>query len=578
MTDLPSWDLSDLYNGLDDKNLTADINKCKEDSNYLLATYQYKINTLSAEQLLEAIQLFDLFICRYHKVNTYIYLLEAEDGLNQDAVAGCNKISDQMTDIINNTNFFRLEIIKLPNKILNDQCLAHYQSWLDGLQRFSKHYLDSNLQCLMNDKDNVANYGWIRLFDHVQAKFVVDINDKQYNITEAMNLLSDIDSNKRSVAAKAINKELSDKIDISTNIYNNIIQNCYVNNKWYKYKSSLSAVNKYNDIEDNTINFMHDILQKAYPDIVHKYYLINAKHLNVEQLNYWDRSAPLNAHEDKYTWNQAKEIVIESYYNLSTEIGDLAKLFFDNNWIDTPIKHGKASGAFCHPASPDTHPYILMNFNDGDNEDVMTLAHEVGHGIHQLMTSKHGALMGYVDSTNLAETASIFGEMLVFDKLVKNSKNPKPLYMKQLGSTISSIFRQVSFHEFELQAHKLKQEKGLLSSDDLNNMWLEINYNMLGPAFKYNREYGVYWSYIPHFIHSPFYVHSYAFSGCLVNNIYKLYLDNADNFKDNYKYFLSQSSVLRSEDLFKIFNFNVNEKKFWDDSLLILKDMLVKIS
>tara|TARA_B110000196_G_C21097014_1_gene640514 strand:- start:422 stop:1516 length:1095 start_codon:yes stop_codon:yes gene_type:complete len=356
---------------------------------------------------------------------------------------------------------------------------------------------------------------------------------------------------------------------------NTICQDKAISDKWRKYSNPEQSRHLANNIEPEVINALVGSVERNYKNTSHRYYALKAKLLNKTQLESWDRNAPLpDANTKLIDWNEAKEIVIEAYEEFSVDIAIIVKKFFDNNWIDARINEGKVNGAFAHPVTTDTHPYILLNYQ-GKPRDVMTLAHELGHGVHQVLASDLGPLLSDTPLT-LAETASVFGEMLTYKKLVRKTENNlerKILLASKIEDMINTVVRQISFFKFEQLIHQ-NRKAGELTGDDINNIWIETQSASLGPAINMHEQHKYLWAYIPHFIHSPFYVYAYAFGDCLVNSLYSIYENQPSNFVDKYMNLLSSGGSKHHKDLLRPFGLDASDPNFWDSGISLISRMI----
>jgi oligoendopeptidase F len=354
-----------------------------------------------------------------------------------------------------------------------------------------------------------------------------------------------------------------------------LIKEKEVEDKWRQYKKPVSSRNRVNQVEDEVVDALVGTVTKNYQKLSHRYYALKAKWFDVSQLNYWDRNAPIPGEDDAIiSWKEAKEIVLNSYNTFSPHLATIGEQFFDKNWIDASPRAGKASGAFSHPTVPSVHPYILMNYQ-GKSRDVMTLAHELGHGIHQVLAGRQGHLMADTPLT-LAETASVFGEMLTFQSMLKNKTSPEQrrlMLASKVEDMLNTVVRQIAFHEFETHLHD-ERRSGELTPDDIGEIWMKIQKKSLGPAIKLDPNYSAFWSYIPHFIHSPFYVYAYAFGDCLVNSLYAVYEESESGFTEKYIEMLSAGGTLRHKELLSPFNLDAGNPEFWEKGLSMIEGFI----
>jgi len=575
MNNLPNWNLNDLYNSPKDSDIEKDLENGLESSKKLEQKYNSKIDKLDAEDLYKVIIEYENISERLGKVSTYSYLYFVTDLVNQEKAAFYQNISEKINNISQHLLFLPLEISKISDDKLSSlyqssKNLSQYQPYIRDLRVFKKYQKSKEIEKILHEKDQTANSAWSRLFDETIAGLKFKFDKKSLSASEIFNLLSSHNKEERKKAAKSIGKTLKNNIKILTFITNVLAKDKSIDDKIRKYPHPVKSRNISNLIEDKVVNSLVDTVKDNYKNLAHRYYKIKAGYFNQSYLDYWDRNSPLpDQKEEKISWQEAKKIVLDSYNRFSPEIASIVEKFFVNNWIDAEPKAGKDSGAFAHPATPGTHPYIMVNFQ-GKLRDVMTLAHELGHGAHQYLARENGYLMSDTPLT-LAETASIFGEQLTFESLLVNCKNDnekRNLLASKIEDSLNTIVRQIAFYLFELEVHTRRQ-KTELSTEDLGNIWLQIQKESLGPAIKFYPEYKYYWSYIPHFIHSPFYVYAYAFGNCLVNSLYSSYKNGLTDFESKYIKALAAGGTMHHKELLEPFGLNAGDKDFWQRGLEI---------
>lgn len=473
-------------------------------------------------------------------------------------------------------NFFELEINQIADKklsslIKSNKTLQLYHPYLRDVRVFKEHQLSEDLEKLLLEKSSTSNAAWSRLFDETINNLKFPFDKKILNSQEAFDLLSNKDEKIRRKAAKVIGKTLQENSKTLAYITNILAKDKDISDKWRKFEKPISSRNLNNFIEDKVVESLIKTVKKNYPAISHRYYKIKAKILGKKKLHYSDRNAPISPAENKLiSWDQAKEIVSGAYNSFSPRLAKLGQKFFDNSWIDVGVKNGKDSGAFAHPTVPSVHPYLMLNYQ-GKVRDVMTLAHELGHGVHQLLSAKQGYLMSSTPLT-LAETASVFGEQLTFQEILRREKDDKKRKLIIAGKVedmINTVMRQIAFLDFEIKVHN-ERKKGEISIEKLNQFWMEVQKESLGDVFTFDKEYGYYWSYIPHFIHSPFYVYSYAFGDCLVNSLYGVYKSNPKGFEEKYFTMLEAGGTLHHKDLLAPFGLSATKADFWQKGLDVI--------
>ncbi len=580
---LPNWDLSALYQNEQDPQINKDLNALSKKSQKFAEEYTGKLKNLTAVDLLKSIKAYEKISEGLGRLQTFAYLHFVTQMTNQEASGFYQSIAEQVNDIYTNLLFFSLELSKLSDahlaKLLKDNKLKKYAPYIRDL-RVSKPYQKSAaIEQVLHEKAQTSSSAWSRLFDETMAHLEFNYGSKKLSSAEIFDLLSSSNAATRKKAAQTIEKTLKENARIFAFITNTLAKDKAVEDKIRDYPHSLKARNISNLIEDEVVESLVSTVKENYKDLAHQYYKIKAKFFGVKKLNYWDRNAPLpGAKEQNISWANAKKIVLKAYKDFSPEMAEITELFFKNNWLDVPPKKGKDAGAFSHPATTDTHPFIMLNYQ-GKQRDVMTLAHELGHGVHQYLARKQGYLMADTPLT-LAETASIFGEQLTFESLLTQAKTKEAkleLLTSKIEDSLNTIVRQIAFHEFEVAVHQ-ERKKGEISIKRLGEIWYETQSASLGPNIKLTKDYQYFWSYIPHFIHAPFYVYAYAFGNCLVNSLYMTYKQGLPNFEQKYLSALSKGGTLHHKDLLAPFGLDATQPQFWQAGLELPKSYIKELS
>ncbi len=580
----PKWNLSDFYSSISDKKIDKDFDFAKKEVFDFEKKYCKKIAKLNAKSLFEAIAKYQEISEILGKISSFSYLIYASDLSDKKNLEFYQNISEKITEIEKNLVFFNLEIneisdLNLEKMLKNSKDLAKFQPFLRDIRIFKKHQLNFELEKFSLEKNIAARDSWVRLFDEINNNLEFNYRGKILSNQEIFDLLSDVDEKVRKDASKAIGKTFEKNAKIFAFITNILAKNKDIDDKWRGFKSPISSRNLSNFIEDEIVDGLIKKVKENYQEISHKYYQKKAKILGKKKLNYWDRNAPLVDKKEKLiSWESARELVLSAYEEFDKNLAEIGKMFFDKKWIDAEVRKGKDSGAFSHPCVPKVHPYILMNYQ-GKVRCVMTLAHELGHGIHQYLAAKQGYLMADTPLT-LAETASVFGEQLVFQKILKAEKNPqrrKIIIANKVEDMINTAVRQIAFLEFEQKIHSARKN-GEISLEKICQFWMEVQKESLGSAFKFDEEYKYFWCYIPHFIHSPFYVYSYAFGDCLVNSLYKIYENKkVVNFQEKYREMLASGGTKHHKEMLKPFNIDLKNSDFWQNGLDIIKKYVAMI-
>jgi len=477
-------------------------------------------------------------------------------------------MTERVTAITTHLLFFSLELNRLDDATLEaklaDPAAAHWRPWLRDLRVFRPHQLSDELEKLLHEKEVPGASAWSRLFDQTIAGMTVPVAGETLTVSAALNKLSDADRSVREAAARAIGTAFGDNVRLFALITNTLAKDKEILDTWRHYPRPGSYRNRSNMVEDEVVDALVTAVREAYPRLSHRYYALKAKWLGLPKLQHWDRNAPLPDDDDRLIpWPEAEKRVLSAYSAFSPELGSIGRKFFDRPWIDAALRPGKASGAFSHPTVPAAHPYILMNYH-GRTRDVMTLAHELGHGVHQVLAGDQGYLMAGTPLT-LAETASVFGEMLTFRALLNAETDPRRRKLMLAGKVedmLNTVVRQVAFYRFETLLHD-ERRSGELMPDRISELWFEVQKESLGPAFEFTPEYGVFWAYIPHFVHSPFYVYAYAFGDCLVNALYSVFESGHPGFQTKYLDMLRAGGTKRHKELLVPFGLDASDPAFW---------------
>jgi oligoendopeptidase F len=578
---LPVWDLSDLYPGRDSPELKRDLERMAAEAKAFKARYGGKLASLDGDGLGEAIAAYEAMDEVLTRIMSYAGLLHAGDQLDPEIGRFYQDTQERVTLIGTDTLFFRLEINKLEDaqlgKLVGQSAkLAKYQPWLRDVRLFRPHQLSDEIETLLHEKYVAGRAAWVRLFDETMAALKFRIGGEDLSSAEALHLLSDRVRAKRREAGEALGKVFEQNIRLFTHVTNTLAKDKEIEDKWRKYPTPEASRHLANAVEPEVVAALNEAVTQAYPRLSHRYYALKAKWLGLDQLEYWDRNAPLPEDDDKQIgWGEAKDLVLNAYAAFSPQLADIGKRFFDQPWIDSPARVGKSPGAFAHPTVPSAHPYLLLNYL-GKTRDVMTLAHELGHGVHQVLAGGQGHFLSDTPLT-LAETASVFGEQLTFRALLARETDPKRrriMLAQKVEDMINTVVRQIAFFQFEQKVHGARRE-GELSADKLGEIWLEVQRESLGPALTFAPEYRHFWCYIPHFIHTPFYVYAYAFGDCLVNSLYAVYEEArangmADAFAVKYLDMLRAGGVHRHKELLAPFGLDASDPQFWHKGLKVL--------
>lgn len=579
----PSWDLSDLFAGPDDPRVAALLSEAEDAAEALEAHGKGRLRELGAEELGRLVADYEALQERLGRVTSYASLLFAahrddpEIGrFYQDVEERVNAIETRLLFVTLELN--RLEDADLEAKLEQSTTLARFHPWIRNVRAFRPHQLDDEIERVLHEKQVTGRAAWVRLFDETLAALRFLLDGRELTAQQAFDLLSSKDRAQREAAATAIGTVLERNIKLFARITNTLAKDKQIEDGWRKFARPISSRNLANQVEDEVVDALLTAVQSAYPRLSHRYYALKARWLGLDRLAYWDRNAPLPEDEDRRrSWAEAKIVVLDAYRRFSPKLAAILDRFFERRWIDAEVRAGKDSGAFCHPTVPSVHPFVLMNYQ-GKTRDVMTLAHELGHGVHQTLAAEQGYLLSSTPLT-LAETASVFGEQLTFEALLAEERDParrRVLLAGKIEDKINTVVRQIAFCEFERRVHERRRE-GELTPEELGRLWMEVQEESLGPAFTFREDYRAYWSYIPHFVHVPFYVYAYAFGDCLVSSLYAVYEQEPEGFEERYLQLLRAGGTLRHKELLAPFGLDAADPGFWAKGLGLLERLIDRL-
>ena len=579
MITAPDWDLSDFFTGPSDPAITAELAQIADAAAAFKAQYAGNLAALEGREMAAAIAAFEALEDRLGRVISYAQLLHAAH--TEDPAIGqfYQSMHERATDIGSDMLFFGLEINQLGDAVLAAKMsapeLAHYRPWIDNLRLFRAHQLSDEQERLLHEKSVSGRAAWVRLFDETMARLRIPIDGQDLTEAEVLDRLSSPDAATRKNAALAFANALKANAPLLAHITNTLAKDKETEDKWRGYSRPISARNLANQVEDDVVDALVTAVSGRYQTLSHRYYRLKARWFGREKLDFWDRNAPLPGDDNQLlSWADAQTIVDGAYRSFSPQLADIGKQFFTRRWIDAAARPGKISGAFSHPTVPSAHPYILMNYQ-GKIRDVMTLAHELGHGVHQVLAAPQGALMADTPLT-LAETASVFGEMLTFQSLLGSETDParrRILIAGKVEDMLNTVVRQIAFHQFESAVHA-RRSSGELTVDEIGDIWMQVQADSLGPAIQLSDDYRSYWGYIPHFLHTPFYVYAYAFGDCLVNSLYAVYQERPDGFAEKYVTLLKAGGTLRHRELLAPFGLDAGDPDFWGKGLGVIEALI----
>ncbi|XXK32208.1 M3 family oligoendopeptidase [Rhodobacteraceae bacterium nBUS_24] len=576
---LPEWDLSDLYKSPDAPALHSDLAWLEKECQSFAADYEGKLAALSAKALLSCVQRQEKISAVSGRIMSYAGLRYYQLTTDGERTKFMSDLQEKVTDFSTPLVFFTLELNRLDDKHLaslleQSPDLARYRRVFERIRAMKPYQLSDELEKFLHDLGAVGD-AWEKLFDETTAGLEFTIDGTSYNIEGALNFLTDHDRAKREAAARELAAVFQDNLKVYSRLHNTLAKEKDIIDRWRAMPSPQTGRHLSNDVEPEVVEALRNAVVAAYPKLSHRYYELKRKWLGLDKLQVWDRNAPLPMESNRIVgWDEARATVMDAYAGFDPRMADLAEPFFTQGWIDAPVKPGKAPGAFAHPTVTDVHPYVMLNYL-GKPRDVMTLAHELGHGVHQRLAAAQGEMLSSTPLT-LAETASVFGEMLTFRKLLDNAKDQnerKVLLAGKVEDMINTVVRQIAFYDFECKLHAARKS-GELTPEDINALWMSVQGESLGPVFEFMPGYDTFWAYIPHFVHSPFYVYAYAFGDGLVNALYAVYQDSPEGFQDKYFEMLKAGGSQHHKDLLAPFGLDAGDPKFWDKGLSMISAMI----
>ena len=579
LANLPIWNLDDLYDAPDSPKLSSDIAKSGADCKNFAAAYQGKLASLSGDELATSLKAYETLSDLIGRIGSYAQLYYVGDTTNSARAKFYGDTSSALTELSTFLLFYELEFNLLDDvhlaTAMKSSALAHYKPWIDNLRMEKSFQLDAKLEQLFLEKSQTGAGAFNRLFDETMAALTFEVNGETLRLEPTLNLLQSPDEAMRKAGSDALIKTFSANVKLFTLITNTLAKDKSISDQWRGFKDIADARHLSNRVEPEVVAALVEAARAAYPNLSHRYYRLKAKWMGKDKLMHWDRNAPLPREDNReIPWAEAQDTVLSAYGEFSPEMAAIAKIFFEKNWIDAPSRPGKSPGAFAHPTVPSAHPYVLLNYQ-GKPRDVMTLAHELGHGVHQVLAARQGALMANTPLT-LAETASVFGEMLTFQRLLKAADDPKKrkiMLASKVEDMINTVVRQIAFYTFERKVHTARKE-GEMTPDQINAIWMSVQAESLGDAIEFGPGYEVFWTYIPHFIHSPFYVYAYAFGDCLVNSLYARYQESSEGFQDKYFEMLKAGGTKHHSELLKPFGLDATDPAFWQKGLSVISGMI----
>jgi oligoendopeptidase F len=578
--DLPEWNLDDLYPSTDGPEITRDLDWLEGECTAFAARYEGNLAALDGAEMLACIEAYEKIQSIAGRIMSFAGLRYYQNTVDADRAKFMSDMQGAITDMSTALVFFSLELNRVEDVALSamldsSEGLRRYKPVLDRMRAMKPFQLSDELEKFLHDQSVVGSTAWNRLFDESTAALTFDVDGEALNLESTLNLLTDQDRGKREKGARAVAKVFGENLPLYARITNTLAKEKEIEDRWRTLPTPQASRHLSNDVEPEVVEALRNAVVAAYPKLSHRYYALKAKWLGLETMEVWDRNAPLPQEDPKpVDWLTARKTVLDAYADFSPKMARIAEPFFDLGWIDAATKPGKAPGAFAHPTVTDVHPYVMLNYL-GKPRDVMTLAHELGHGVHQVLAADQGEMLSSTPLT-LAETASVFGEMLTFRKLLSEAPDQatrKTLLAGKVEDMINTVVRQIAFYDFECKLHSARAD-GELTPDGINALWMSVQAESLGPVFDFMDGYETFWAYIPHFIHSPFYVYAYAFGDGLVNALYAVYEEGDANFQTKYFDMLKAGGSKHHKELLAPFGLDASDPAFWDKGLSMISGMI----
>jgi oligoendopeptidase F len=584
---LPEWNLADLYPAIDDPAVARDLARAEADCIAFEEAYKGKLAAMAAAPdagatLAEALKRYEAIDDLIGRLGSFAGLTYAGNTTDPKRAKFYGDTQERITAASLHMLFFELELNRVDDaaieRAMTDPALGHYRPWIEDVRKGKPYQLEDRVEELFHEKSVTGAGAWNRLFDETMASLRFEVDDKKLPLEQTLTLMQDANEKKRKAAAQALAKTFRENLRTFTLITNTLAKDKEISDRWRGFKDIADARHLSNRVEPEVVEALVAAVRAAYPRLSHRYYALKARWFGKKKLPHWDRNAPLpQVPQRTIGWDEARDTVLTAYAGFSPRMAEVAERFFSRRWIDAPARPGKQGGAFSHPTVPSAHPYVLMNYQ-GKPRDVMTLAHELGHGVHQVLAAPNGALMAPTPLT-LAETASVFGEMLTFKKLLAETRDVRArraMLAAKVEDMINTVVRQIAFYTYERKVHT-ERRNGELTADQLCAIWMSVQAESLGPAIELKPGYETFWTYIPHFIHSPFYVYAYAFGDCMVNSLYAVYEKASAGFAERYLAMLAAGGTKHHSELLAPFGLDARDPAFWQGGLSVIERMIKEL-
>ncbi|NGP75995.1 M3 family oligoendopeptidase [Balneolaceae bacterium YR4-1] len=572
------WDLSDLYKSIDDPQLEKDRETVREKAQAFAKNYKGNIANLNAGEFKKVLQEYEEILELIGKIGSYAHLIWSTNTSKPEYGKLIQQSKELSSEIHQKLVFFDVEWLDVDDEKagqwIESDDLSHYRHYLETSRRYKEHILSEKEEQILSAKSVTGSSAWNRYFDETLGAATFELEGEELTEQEVLSKLHEPDRELRKKAHASLTDTFKDLSRTLTFVFNTLLADKHTNDKLRNYDSWISSRNLSNEIDDDTVELLVNSVTSSY-SLVQRFYKLKRDLLGYDKLYDYDRYAPLLQNEEEVQWDKAREIVLSSYSEFHPEMGEIAGKFFEKSWIDAAIKPGKRGGAYSASTVPSVHPYVFMNF-DGKIRDVQTLAHELGHGVHQYLARKQGPLQAGTPLTT-AETASVFGEMLVFQNLIKKLDDPKEklaLLMGKIDDTIATVFRQVSMNRFEHAMHTKRREEGELTTEEFSKLWRSTQEELYGDSVEITESYNLWWCYIPHFLHTPGYVYAYAFGELLVLALYEEYTRSENGFSEKYISMLEAGGSDWPENIVSKVGLDITDRDFWDKGLSAVEKMV----
>lgn len=573
-----TWDLSDLYRGIDDQAISQDLDDADARADKLAETYRGKVGSLDSEEMRDLVEEYEAVQALAYKIGAYAYMHWSTNTEDPARGALLQKTTERGSRLSQKLLFVELEWANAPedhaNTLMNNEVLAHYRHWLETARRYRPYLLSEPEEKILAEKSVTGRSAWNRYFDEVHGAARYEWEGEMVPMQVMTNKLYDSDRNVRRRAAESFTQGLRSLSRTNTFIFNTLLADKASDDELRSYPNWLTSRNMANEVDEESVEALIQAVTSRY-DIVERYYNLKRRLLGLDELFDYDRYAPLPAADRLYTWQEGRDIVLNAFDRFHPRIRQITEEFFDKRWIDAAVVPGKDGGAYC-ASVPVAHPYVLMNY-EGKPRDVMVLAHELGHGVHGYLAQDRGQLQAHTPLTT-AETASVFGEMLVFQDLLLKETDPEArlaMLTSKIEDTFATVFRQISMNRFEDKIHNARRTEGELTTERYSELWMETQREMFRNSVTMTDNYGIWWSYVPHFIGVPGYVYAYSFGNLLVLALYARYQEVGESFADGYIQMLAAGGSDWPHEIVKPLGIDLNDPHFWSKGLEMV-DAMVK--